>query len=135
MRRWTAAAFLAGLVIAPQAARTADGPATELERMSWAEPCGEIRAHLSQALEANAAIGPDARADIRAALERADPDAERATCLAAAKEAYDRLVAAYERTPASANVLGGATDAPGTPTAIEPETFEGKRAGEPIGDY
>jgi hypothetical protein len=132
MRRLIAALPFTVLALAP-AATAQNGPATELERMSWDESCAEIRDHLSGALEANAAIRPDARAEIRAQLRRADVDAERAACLAPLKEAYDLLVAAYERTPASPNILGGATDAPDTPTQVTPETIEGERTGERIG--
>ncbi len=133
MHRPIAALLLTVLALAP-AATAQNGPATELERMSWDDSCAEIRAHLSEALEANAAIAPDARAEIEAQLRSADVDAERATCLAPLKEAYDLLVAAYERTPGSANILGGATDAPGTPTQVTPETVEGPRTGERIGE-
>jgi len=132
MRRLIAALPLAALAIAP-AAGARNGPATELERMSWDESCAEIRDHLRAALDANAEIAPDARAEIRDQLGRADVDADRPACLAPLKEAYDLLVAAYERTPASANILGGATDAPATPTVVTPEAVEGQRTGERLG--
>ncbi|MFP4126578.1 MAG: hypothetical protein ACLFU0_08025 [Alphaproteobacteria bacterium] len=132
MRRLIAALPLAALAVAA-AATADDGPATQLERMSWDESCAEIRAHLRAALDANAEIAPDARADIRDPLRRADIDADRAACLPPLKEAYDLLVAAYERTSGSANILGGATDAPATPTEATPETVEGQRTGERLG--
>lgn len=136
MTRLVAVAALALAALAPTGAGhgAPNGPATELERMSWDEPCAAIRAHLATALEANAAIPADSRTAIAALLARADPEAERAACLTPLKEAYDRLVAAYERTPASANILGGASAAPADPTAVEPETIEGKRTGERLGE-
>jgi hypothetical protein len=132
-RRTTTSVLLWGLLAATPTALAGDGPATELSRMSWDEPCAAIRDHLATALDANAAIPADTRTAIEAKLAEADVDAEREACLAPLKDAYDRLVAAYERTPASANVLGGATAAPEEPSKVDPETIEGPRTGERIG--
>jgi hypothetical protein len=133
MPRLTIAAAAVFAMLALAGAVAQDGPATELERMSWDEPCAAIRDHLTRALEANAEIPAATRAEIEAQLARADPGAEREACLAPLKAAYDRLVAAYEETSASANILGGASDAPHEPTRVRPETIEGKRTGERIG--
>ncbi len=134
MRRLTATCVaLLGVLAYGGAAFAQDGPATELDRMSWDEPCVEIRDHLATALDANAEIPADTRAAIEAKLAEADPQAEREACLAPLKDAYDRLVAAYERTPASANILGGATAAPEEPSEVDPDTIEGPRTGERIG--
>ncbi|NBB69650.1 MAG: hypothetical protein GVY33_04895 [Alphaproteobacteria bacterium] len=133
MPRLTIAAAAVFAMLALGGAVAQDGPATELDRMSWDEPCAAIRDHLTRALEANAEIPAATRAEIDAQLARSDPGAERAACLAPLKAAYDRLVAAYEATSASANILGGATDAPQRPSKVHPESVEGKRTGERIG--
>jgi len=133
MPRLTIAAAAVFATLALAGAGAQDGPATELERMSWDDSCAAIRDHLTRALEANAEIPAVTRAEIEAQLARADPAAEREACLAPLKEAYDRLVAAYEETSASANILGGATAAPQEPSKVQPETVEGKRTGERIG--
>jgi hypothetical protein len=134
MRRLTTTTVvLSGILAALVPARAQEGPATELDRMSWDEPCAQIREHLATALAANPEIPAESRAAIEAKLAAADPQAERAACLAPLKEAYDRLVAAYDRTPASANILGGATAAPEDPAKVDPETIEGPRTGERIG--
>jgi len=117
---------------------TGDGlraqPATELDRLSWDEPCEEIQAHLETALDRNDDISADRRQAIADRLNAADPSAERAACLEPLKDAYDRLVAAYGATGSSANILGGASSAPSDPAAVTPERVEGPRTGERVGE-
>jgi len=122
------------LAVAATGAVAQEPPAVSLDRMSWDASCAEIRGHLATALERNAEIARDARRGIRDRLDAAaEVEGDRAACLAPLKDAYDRLVAAYGRTGSSVNILGGATDAPDEPAAVEPETLEGPRTGDRIG--
>jgi hypothetical protein len=123
------------LITAATTAGAQENPAASLERMSWDAPCAEIREHLATALDRNDAIAADARQGVQTHLDQAaEAGGDRAACLEPLKQAYDELVAAYENTPASPNILGGATTAPGDPAAVEPESLEGPLTGRRVGE-